>query len=284
MIAVFKATFKQMLWRTQCMAMQMYLFTSAQPRGRACLQVLHGSWGPPSQMLMTLTITCYSVRERLLPLATGRIRILQSPISCNKHAGQWLTALGDSMRMSVRSSGLPSASAFGNLSLVIQAWFWSLRTRAMLSKRRANVEDECPLCGIAQDTVPNRLGGCSHPDITTKVKHRQGAALSQIVHAIESGRHGDCFTLHDAEGHDAGYRRLPTLMLQMRSMPSRPDIVLLEDSERGPGGRVLGYIQAFLAASGGGYLHHCFCTCRQVCREGQATSTALLALASGWLA
>ena len=93
------------------------------------------------------------------------------------------------------------------------------------------------------DTVPHRLGGCSHPDIYIKVKHRHGAAVSQIVHAIQSGKHGDCFTFHDAEGQDDGYSRLPAWMRQMPRIPSRPDILLLEDSEQAPGGHVLGIVK-----------------------------------------
>ena len=97
-----------------------------------------------------------------------------------------------------------------DISLVLQSRSWSVRTNALTSKWRRDAADECPLCHIAVDTVSHRLGGCSHPDIHIKVKHRHGAAVSQIVHAIQSGRHGDCFTLHDAEGQDAGYSRLPT--------------------------------------------------------------------------
>ena len=78
------------------------------------------------------------------------------------------------------------------------------------------------------------------PLISTMIKHRHGAAVSQVVHAIESGRHGDCFILHDAEGQDAAYRRLPSCMLQIQHMPSRPDILLLKDSEQGPAGKVMG--------------------------------------------
>ena len=115
-----------------------------------------------------------------------------------------------------------------------------VRTHALTSKWRKDMADKCPLCHIAVDTVPHRLGGCSHPDINIKVKHRHGAAVGQIVHAIQSGKHGDCFTFHDAEGQDAGYSRLPTWMLQMPRIPSRPDILLLEDSEQAPGGHVPG--------------------------------------------
>ena len=104
----------------------------------------------------------------------------------------------------------------------------------MTSKWRKDVADNCPLCHIAVDTVPHRLGGCSHPDINIKVKHRHGAA------AITLAKHGDCVTLHDAEGQDAGYSRLPKWMLQMPHIPSRPDTLLLEDSEQALGGHVLG--------------------------------------------
>ena len=97
-----------------------------------------------------------------------------------------------------------------DISLVLQPRFWSVRTHALTSKWRKDMADKCPLCHIAGDTVPHRLGGCSHPDMDIKVKHRHGAAVSQIVHAIQSGRHEDCLTLHDAEGQDAGYSRLPT--------------------------------------------------------------------------
>ena len=123
---------------------------------------------------------------------------------------------------------------------MLQAIFWSVRTHALTSKWRKDIADKCPLCHTAVDTVPHRLGGCSHPNINIKVKHRHGAAVGQIVHAIQSGKHGDCFTLHDAEGQDAGCGRLPTWMLQMPRIPSRPDILLLEDSEQAPGGHVLG--------------------------------------------
>ena len=56
----------------------------------------------------------------------------------------------------------------------------------------------------------------------------------------QAGRHGDCFTLHDAERQDAEFSRLPKWMLQMPRIPSKPDILLLEDSEQAPGGQVLG--------------------------------------------
>ena len=127
-----------------------------------------------------------------------------------------------------------------DISLVLQARFWSVRTHALTSNWRKDMADKYPLCHIAVETVPHRLGGCSHPDLNIKVKHRHGAAVGQIVQAIQSGKHGDCFTLHDAEGQDAGYCRLPTWMLQMPRIPSRPDILLLEDSEQAPGGHVLG--------------------------------------------
>ena len=90
-----------------------------------------------------------------------------------------------------------------HISLVLQARFWSVRTHALTSKWRKDMADKCPLCHIAVDTVPNWVGGCSHSDINIKVKHRHSAAVGQIVHASQSRKHGDCFTLHDAEGQDA---------------------------------------------------------------------------------
>ena len=43
----------------------------------------------------------------------------------------------------------------------------------------------------------------------------------------------------NAEGKDVVYRRLLGWMLQMAHLPSGPDILLFEDPERGPGGKVL---------------------------------------------
>ena len=83
---------------------------------------------------------------------------------------------------------------------MLKARFLSVRTHALTSKLRKDMADKCLLCHIAVDTVPHRLGGCSHPDINIKVKHRHGAAVGQIVHAIQSGKHGGCFTLHDVDG------------------------------------------------------------------------------------
>ena len=158
---------------------------------------------------------------------------------------------------------------------MLQARFWSVRTHALTSKWRKDVADKCPLCHTAVDTVPHRLGGCSHTDINIKVKHRHGAAVGQIVHAIQSGKHGDCFILHDAEGQDAGYGRLPTWMLQMPRIPSRPDSLLLEDSEQAPGGHVLGISKLAKVAPGGGDLHDRLCTCCKGCRQVQATPAAV---------
>ena len=65
-----------------------------------------------------------------------------------------------------------------DISLVLRAR--SVRTYALTSKWRRDMADKCPLCDIAVDTVPHRLGGCIHPDISIKVKARHGAAVSQM--------------------------------------------------------------------------------------------------------
>ena len=46
--------------------------------------------------------------------------------------------------------------------------------------------------------------------------------------------------LHDAEGHDGRCRRFPGWLLGMDRLPSRPDFVLLEGKEQGPGGQIYG--------------------------------------------
>ena len=46
--------------------------------------------------------------------------------------------------------------------------------------------------------------------------------------------------LHDAEGHDGTYRRFPDWLLCMDRLPSRPDLVLLEGTEQGPGRQIYG--------------------------------------------
>ena len=94
------------------------------------------------------------------------------------------------------------------LSLVLPARFWSLGTHALTSKRRADSTDKYPLCCGVKDIVSHMLDGCSHSDINTKIKHRHGAAVCQIMHAVKAGLPGDCFMLYDAEGQDVAYRRL----------------------------------------------------------------------------
>ena len=46
--------------------------------------------------------------------------------------------------------------------------------------------------------------------------------------------------LHDAEGHDGRYRCFPEWLLSMDRLQSCPDLVLLEGTEQGPGGRIYG--------------------------------------------
>ena len=59
--------------------------------------------------------------------------------------------------------------------------------------------------------------------------------MDLIGYMIGMGRHGNCFILHDAEGHDGRYRRFPDWLLCMDRLPSRPHLVLLEGTEQGPG-------------------------------------------------
>ena len=124
-----------------------------------------------------------------------------------------------------------------DISLTLQARFWSLHTRAFLAKWHAGKSEVCSLCGLTSDTVPHRLGGCTHPAIPTRVNLRHGCTVDLIAHMVGMGRHGDCFMLHDAEGHDGRYRRFPDWLLGMDRLLSRPDLVPLE---QGPGGRAHG--------------------------------------------
>ena len=125
-----------------------------------------------------------------------------------------------------------------DISLTLQARFWSLHIRAFLAKWHAGQSEVCGLCGLTSDTVPHRLGGCTHPAITSRVKLRHGCTVDLIAHMVGVGRHGDCFMLYDAEGHDGRYRRFPDWLLGMGRLPSRPDLVLLEGTEQGPGGQI----------------------------------------------
>ena len=46
--------------------------------------------------------------------------------------------------------------------------------------------------------------------------------------------------LHHADGHDGRYRNLPAWMMSVDWLPCRPDVVLVEGTERGPGDQVYG--------------------------------------------
>ena len=96
------------------------------------------------------------------------------------------------------------------------------------------------LCGLTSDIVPHQLGGCTHPAINSRVKLRYGCTVDLVAHLVGMGKHGDCFMLHDAEGHDGKYRRFPDWLLSMDRLPSCPDLVLLEGTEQGPGVRISG--------------------------------------------
>ena len=127
-----------------------------------------------------------------------------------------------------------------DISLTLQARFSSLDTRAFLATRHAGESEVCSLCGLTSDTVPHRLGGCTHPVINSRVNLRHGCTVDLLAHMVGMGRHGDCFIcfmLHDAEGHDGRYRLFPGCFLCTDRLPSRPDLVLLEGTEQGPGGR-----------------------------------------------
>ena len=102
--------------------------------------------------------------------------------------------------------------------------------------RHAVESEVCSLCGLTSDTVLHWLGGCTHPAINSRVKLRHGCTVDLIAHMFGMGRHGDCFMLHDAEGHDGRYRRFPDWLLDMDRLPSCPDLVLLQGTEQAQGG------------------------------------------------
>ena len=76
-----------------------------------------------------------------------------------------------------------------DISLTLQAVCWSLHTRAFLAKWHAGESDFCSLCGLTSDTVPHRLGGCTHPAINSSLEHRMSGWCTTLVAGV-----ADCYS------------------------------------------------------------------------------------------
>ena len=75
-----------------------------------------------------------------------------------------------------------------DISLTLQARFWSLHTNAFLAKWHAGESAVCSMCRLTSDTVPHRLGGCTHPAINSRVKLRHGCTVGLIAHLVGVGK------------------------------------------------------------------------------------------------
>ena len=135
-----------------------YPFCLTQPRGRAWVQVPFGD--------------TYSDAYDLGPHLVKCARSAYAEFCMNEHNMSKTKALKQICKAVANSPGglhVQASTAFWNhkglsdwdISLTLQARFWSLHTGAFLAKWHAVESEVCSLCGLTSDTVPHRLGGCT---------------------------------------------------------------------------------------------------------------------------
>ena len=204
--------------------LQSYTYANPNPRGRAWIQIeALGGWSDTDNLdsqLLNAVQKCFAKRC-LSSNNAGRSEATKHVCKAKNSPG------GLDIGPSTAFWSSPKLYDW-DVSLILQTRYGSLPTNAMKAKWYPGATDKCPLCKHAVDTVPHRLGACSHTSVNTRVKLRHGSAVELIVHAVTLGCKGRNFILSDAECHDVRYKTLPHWMLPASIRHSRPDMVLLE--------------------------------------------------------